>query len=67
MSMTPRIRQLTNTENKTRLSNLGAFVSVRGSVVDIRFDAHLLPIYSFIQPKSESNPEPKPEPEQKAG
>ena len=27
-------------ENKTSLSNLGVVVSVRGSVVDIRFDEH---------------------------
>jgi F-type H+-transporting ATPase subunit beta len=36
-------------ENKTRPSNLGAVVSVRGSVVDVRFDAHLPPIYSLLQ------------------
>lgn len=28
-------------ENKTSLSNLGEVISVRGSVVDIRFDAYL--------------------------
>jgi len=38
-------------ENKNRLSNLGAVVSVRGSVVDIRFDAHLPPIYSLLHAK----------------
>jgi F-type H+-transporting ATPase subunit beta len=38
-------------ENKTSLSNLGAVVSVRGSVVDIRFDAHLPPIYSLLHAK----------------
>ena len=32
-------------ESKTRLSNLGVIVSVRGSVVDIRLDEHLPPIY----------------------
>ena len=32
-------------------SNLGVVVSVRGSVVDIRFDAHLPPIYSLLQAK----------------
>jgi F-type H+-transporting ATPase subunit beta len=32
-------------------SNIGAVVSVRGSVVDIRFDAHLPPIYSLLHAK----------------
>ena len=32
-------------------SNVGAVVSVRGSVVDIRFDAHLPPIYSLLHAK----------------
>src|ERR1035437_8974917 len=36
-------------ENKTRLSNFGAVVSVRGSVVDIRFDEHLPPIHSVLR------------------
>src|ERR1022692_4585780 len=36
-------------ENKTSLSNLGVVVSVRGSVVDIRFDEHLPPIYSVLR------------------
>jgi F-type H+-transporting ATPase subunit beta len=31
--------------------NLGAVVSVRGSVVDVRFDAHLPPIYSLLHAK----------------
>src|SRR5450755_3031135 len=35
-------------ENKTSLSNCGVIVSVRGSVVDIRFDVHLPPIYSVL-------------------
>ena len=35
-------------ENKTSLSNFGVVVSVRGSVVDIRFDEHLPPIYSVL-------------------
>src|SRR5271167_3821932 len=35
-------------ESKTGLSNLGVVVSVRGSVVDIRFDEHLPPIYSIL-------------------
>jgi len=38
-------------KNKTCLANLGAVVSVRGSVVDIRFDAHLPPIYSLLHAK----------------
>jgi len=32
-------------------SNLGAVISVRGSVVDIRFNAHLPPIYSLLHAK----------------
>ena len=36
-------------ESKTGLSTLGAVVSVRGSVVDIRFDEHLPPIYSVLR------------------
>ncbi len=31
------------------LANLGVVVSVRGSVVDIRFDEHLPPIYSLLR------------------
>jgi F-type H+-transporting ATPase subunit beta len=38
----------TNVENQTHLSNHGAVVSVRGSVVDIRFDEHLPPIYTLL-------------------
>ena len=38
-------------KNKTNHANLGAVVSVRGSVVDIRFDAHLPPIYSLLYAK----------------
>src|ERR1019366_2220571 len=38
-------------ENEPSPSNLGAVVSVRGSVVDIRFDAHLPPIYSLLHAK----------------
>jgi F-type H+-transporting ATPase subunit beta len=37
--------------SKSSLSNLGAVVSVRGSVVDIQFDAHLPPIYSLLHAK----------------
>jgi len=35
-------------KNKTSTSNLGAVISVRGSVVDRRFDEHLPPIYSVL-------------------
>src|ERR1039457_3244855 len=35
-------------ENKASSSNLGVVASVRGSVVDIRFDGHLPPIYSLL-------------------
>ena len=38
-------------KNKPTPSNLGAVISVRGSVVDIRFDAHLPPIYSLLHAK----------------
>jgi F-type H+-transporting ATPase subunit beta len=38
-------------ENKTSPANIGAVVSVRGSVVDIRFDAHLPPIFSLLHAK----------------
>ena len=40
-------------ENKTSSSNLGVVVSVRGSVVDIRFDEHLPPIYSVLRAGAE--------------
>jgi F-type H+-transporting ATPase subunit beta len=36
-------------ENKTGSQNLGSVVSVRGSVVDVRFDTHLPPIYSVLR------------------
>ena len=36
-------------ENKPSVSNVGAVVAVRGSVVDIRFDKHLPPIYSLLR------------------
>ena len=36
-------------EDKTTSSNLGVIVSVRGSVVDMRFDGHLPPIYSLLR------------------
>jgi len=48
MNMTTNIPQLITNKNETPLSNLGAVVSVRGSVIDIRFDAHLPPIYSLL-------------------
>jgi F-type H+-transporting ATPase subunit beta len=51
--MIPSIPQLTNAEDKTRVSNLGVVVSVRGSVVDIRFDDHLPPIYSVLRAGAE--------------
>jgi F-type H+-transporting ATPase subunit beta len=35
-------------ESKTSSSNLGVIVSVRGSVVDVRFDKHLPPIYAVL-------------------
>ena len=34
--------------------NLGTVVSVRGSVVDIRFDAHLPPIYAVLHAREGS-------------
>jgi len=37
--------------NKADRSNLGTVVSVRGSVVDMRFEAHLPPIYSLLHAK----------------
>lgn len=37
-----------NLKNKVRPSNFGTVVSVRGSVVDIRFDTNLPPIYSLL-------------------
>ena len=36
-------------EHKASVSNLGVVASVRGSVVDIRFDEHLPPIYSVLR------------------
>src|ERR1035438_2611640 len=44
--MIPSIPQLANTENKTRLSNLGVVVSVRGSVVD-RSEEHTSELQSL--------------------
>jgi vacuolar-type H+-ATPase subunit B/Vma2 len=36
-------------KEKPTSSNLGAVVSVRGSVVDVRFDAYLPPIYTLLR------------------
>jgi F-type H+-transporting ATPase subunit beta len=36
-------------ENQASFSNPGVIVSVRGSVVDVRFDEHLPPIYSVLR------------------
>jgi len=35
--------------NTTISPNVGAVISVRGSVVDVRFDGHLPPIYSVLR------------------
>src|SRR5271167_3307239 len=40
-------------ENVASISNLGSVVSVRGSIVDIRFDEHLPPIYSVLRAGAE--------------
>ncbi|MCK9463677.1 MAG: F0F1 ATP synthase subunit beta, partial [Proteobacteria bacterium] len=37
--------------DKTSPVHVGVVVSVRGSVVDVRFDAHLPPIYSLLHAK----------------
>jgi F-type H+/Na+-transporting ATPase subunit beta len=42
-------------KSKTTPSNLGAVVSVRGSVIDIRFDEHLPPIYSVLRAGNEGH------------
>ncbi len=39
--------------SKPAVANLGVIVSVRGSVVDVRFDAHLPPIYSVLRTGAE--------------
>jgi F-type H+-transporting ATPase subunit beta len=41
-------------ESKTRSANLGAVTSVRGSVVDVRFDGLLPPIYSVLRAGAKS-------------
>ena len=38
-------------ENETNSANLGAVLSVRGSVVDVRFDGDLPAIYSLLHAK----------------
>jgi F-type H+-transporting ATPase subunit beta len=38
-------------EKKTILTNTGIVIAVRGSVVDIKFDKHLPPIYSLLTAK----------------
>jgi F-type H+-transporting ATPase subunit beta len=38
-----------HTENEKNSSNLGSVVSVRGSIVDIRFENYLPPIYSLLR------------------
>src|ERR1017187_9587291 len=38
-------------ENTSNPLNCGAGIAVRGSVVDMRFDAHLPPIYSLLHAK----------------
>jgi len=40
---------------KTNTTNTGTVVSVRGSVVDIRFDGHLPPIYSALRANHENS------------
>ncbi|MBA3964713.1 MAG: F0F1 ATP synthase subunit beta [Nitrospirales bacterium] len=42
-------------DHNTSPSNLGAVVSVRGSVVDIRFEDHLPPIYSLLRTGEEKH------------
>src|SRR5471030_2825934 len=41
-------------ETKTTSANLGAVASVRGSVVDVRFDGPLPPIYSVLHAGTEN-------------
>ncbi len=43
------MKPIQETASKTRASNSGVVVSVRGSVVDIWFDEHLPPIYSVLR------------------
>ena len=46
---------MTDLALKTDAQNLGAVVAVRGSVVDIRFDKCLPPIYSLLRAGTEGN------------
>jgi F-type H+-transporting ATPase subunit beta len=41
-------------ETKTISTNIGAVTSVRGSVVDVRFEGHLPPIYSVLRAGAEN-------------
>ena len=41
-------------DNTNRLPNLGVVASVRGSVVDVRFDKQLPPIYSVLRAGTEN-------------
>lgn len=38
-------------DNETFKKNLGSVISIRGSVVDVRFDKKLPPIYSLLKAK----------------
>ena len=40
---------MSTTQSKSNPPNLGAVVSVRGSVVDVRFEDRLPPIYSLLR------------------
>ena len=40
--------QAARMKDKVNSTNRGVVVSVRGSVVDVRFDKHLPPIYSVL-------------------
>jgi len=40
---------------KTNTTNPGTVVSVRGSVVDIRFDGHLPPVYSVLRAEHQNS------------
>ena len=39
--------------DKTSPSNVGVVISVRGSVVDIRFEVHVPPIHSVLRAEDE--------------
>src|SRR5580700_11368169 len=41
-------------KDNVNLTNFGAVASVRGSVVDVRFDGHLPPIYSVLRAGAKS-------------